>query len=219
MKLSLGYTTLGGNGGISPFNSLFDTPVNLIGKESLKGIDAVVLWGGTDIHPSFYNQKPHPKNQQGELEPQTRDIFEWHLMREAKERGLFIIGVCRGAQFLCTFAGGSLYQHVTGHNTTHEIETFDDKKFFAPADHHQMMNLDNTKYDMLAWSSPRSVLYEREQENISIPGEHITSLEGEPEIVFFEDVNGLAIQPHPEWGRLDSEFNIWLLKTMEGYLK
>lgn len=214
---TLGYTNLG-NGGFNPnikasnpFYDTFDNYVNLSRENKLEECDAIVLWGGEDIHPSFYKQKAHHKNQADGYYPSTRDLLEWHLMRMAYEEKIPIIGVCRGAQILCCFAGGSLYQHVTGHEAGHELETYDDLTFNrVAANHHQMMNLDNTKYELLAWCDMKSQLYEGEEKGVDKRGDHLQALEGDPEVVYFPDVLGLACQPHPEWEAQDSAFNKWL---------
>jgi len=172
-----------------------------------------MLWGGTYVHASFYKQKSHPWNQQHGDEPIERDLAEWHMMREAIYMKIPIIGICRGAQFLCVMAGGSLYQHVRGHNIRHGITTFDKQQFIAEASHHQMMNLDDTNHELLAWASngPLSQIYEREVSGRSNPGAHLEA--GEPEVVYFPEIKGLAIQPHPEWHNSDGDtFVNWILK-------
>lgn len=220
-RLLLGMSPFGSHGGtyyysrskMYPFDNIFDAYKDPT-EYGLDGCDALLLWGGTDIHSSFYKQKRHPLNQQSHNEPMERDIVEWHLMREAYDKKIPIIGICRGAQFLCVFAGGSLYQHVYGHSSAHEITTYDNEKINAPADHHQMMDLDGVEHELLAWSSKsRSDVYEKEEKGRSMPGKHLEL--GEPEVVYFPKVKGLAIQPHPEWSNAsDHPFNLWIMKEI-----
>ena len=81
---------------ILPFDEIFKAKFNAITKGSLEGADALVLWGGEDIHPSFYKEPPHPRNETQTKHPSYRDMVEWELMREAYFRDIPIISVCRG---------------------------------------------------------------------------------------------------------------------------
>lgn len=82
-------------------------------------LDAVVLAGGPDVGPDRYGAAPHPRT--GEPRPQ-RDAAELAVVRRALERGMPVLGVCRGAQVLNVALGGTLVQHVpdavghSGHN-------------------------------------------------------------------------------------------------------
>jgi gamma-glutamyl-gamma-aminobutyrate hydrolase PuuD len=158
--------------------------------QDLRENDILIVWGGADIHPSFYNKK-HSKFSGASREPSQRDRAEWALMHRAKELGLPIIGVCRGGQMLSALAGGSLIQHVNGHGGYHDVTTYDNKKFRVNSLHHQMMHPLNTNHSVIAWSShKRSDVYYDEDTNVDVTVE--------PEFIHFHDVKGFAIQWHPE---------------------
>jgi gamma-glutamyl-gamma-aminobutyrate hydrolase PuuD len=82
-------------------------------------LDAVVLAGGPDVGPGRYGAAPHPRT--GEPRP-VRDAAELAVLHRALERGIPVLGVCRGAQILNVGLGGTLVQHVpdavghSGHN-------------------------------------------------------------------------------------------------------
>jgi putative glutamine amidotransferase len=81
----------------------------------LDHLDGLVLTGGYDLDPASYGQQPHPKTDQPRT---TRDAMEFALLRGALERGLPVLGICRGIQLLNVAYGGTLHQHlpdVLGH--------------------------------------------------------------------------------------------------------
>jgi putative glutamine amidotransferase len=79
---------------------------------SLNGIDGVVLSGGRDVHPSRYRQQMGPHTI--ELDP-DRDELEDRLLREALDTDLPVLAICRGLQFFNVVHGGTLLQHIEGH--------------------------------------------------------------------------------------------------------
>ena len=219
-KLTLAYSPYGGqNDNIRPFDAVFQEKFNPVQQGSLNGADALLLWGGTDIDPSFYNQKPHPKtdHQVGNNGPSLRDLVEWELMREAHRRKIPIIGVCRGAQFLCVFSGGSLIQDVKGHYSAHGITTFDGLSMHASANHHQMMNPLKGTYDLLAWAEEQCGKDKEIEGGRPATGE-LVDKKIDPEVLWFPEIKGLAIQPHPEWMPPEAAFPTWCNKQIKSFM-
>ena len=195
-KLILGYMP-GGTGQIRPFHHTFNYAQDVT-KRGFDNVDAIVVWGGEDIDPSFYKEKPN-RHTQAQRGPTERDRAEWSAMKYAKMNGIPIIGVCRGAQFLCVASGGKLVQHVTGHvGGQHNIMFADDGLdiMSVTSCHHQMMYPWKTDYQLLAWSTQRlSTTYQGEdQKEIRECHTHF-----EPEVVYFPKTRGFAVQGHPEW--------------------
>ncbi len=79
-------------------------------RAQVETIDALLLTGGEDVFPYNYGQEPHPKL--GEVFPK-RDEYDAVLLKEAKKRGIPILGVCRGLQIINAFEGGTLYQDMS----------------------------------------------------------------------------------------------------------
>lgn len=77
--------------------------------EVIARLDALVLSGGSDIDPEYYQQQPHPHTR---VVRPRRDDWELRLLRCALDAGLPVLGVCRGAQLLNVALGGTLDQHV-----------------------------------------------------------------------------------------------------------
>ena len=89
---------------VPPDPLLADGPDDL-----LDGVDALLLSGGADIDPANYGQEP---DQWLEETQPLRDAVELALVRRALERGIPILGICRGLQVLAVAVGGTLFQHL-----------------------------------------------------------------------------------------------------------
>jgi putative glutamine amidotransferase len=79
--------------------------------ERLEPFDGLMLLGGSDVDPAFYGQEPAEETYG--IDPDA-DRFELALVRTAIERGMPVLGICRGLQLLNVALGGSLDQHITG---------------------------------------------------------------------------------------------------------
>ncbi len=220
--LTLGYSpydTPSGNP-TRPFDKLYSSNSNLKYRDSLVGVDSILLWGGSDICTGFYDNGKYVGSS-GPGVATERDLFEWHLLREAYQNNIPIIGVCRGAQLACVFSGGELIQHVTGHHTHHEIKTYDNFTLNVTSSHHQMMfpyYLEAEDYDLLAWcESPLSTVYQPANKG------HCQDMEkqiySEPEIVYFSKTKALAIQSHPEWEGNGPGYQDWLISEIQTTFK
>jgi putative glutamine amidotransferase len=71
--------------------------------------DGVMLTGGGDIGSLRYGEEPHVKSK---WQDSVRDEMELDATRLALERGLPILGICRGIQLLNVAMGGTLVQDV-----------------------------------------------------------------------------------------------------------
>jgi len=88
-------------------------PVNLpAGTATLPEIDGLLLPGGWDVDPSRYGEEPDPKL--GPIDKELDDT-ELRLFTQARDRGLPVMGICRGQQVINVAMGGSLIQHLEGH--------------------------------------------------------------------------------------------------------
>ncbi|WP_091813401.1 gamma-glutamyl-gamma-aminobutyrate hydrolase family protein [Marinobacter mobilis] len=72
-------------------------------------LDGLVLSGGSHIHPGRYGQEPEVTARYDF----PRDETDWQLLRQAEQLHLPVLGICRGAQLINVYRGGSLCQDVT----------------------------------------------------------------------------------------------------------
>jgi len=77
-------------------------------EELLDTVDALLLSGGQDMNPARYGQD----NTSSRGPREDSDEFDLAIARAALDRGLPILGVCRGAQVLNVAMGGDLKQEV-----------------------------------------------------------------------------------------------------------
>lgn len=175
---------------------------------------ALIIWGGSDIHPDYYKRPMHSSTYPGGM----RDKIEWSLIQRAIELGIPIFGICRGAQFLAAANGGWLIQNVRGHagHGGHTVTTHDGETFTVNSIHHQMM-VPTGNFELVAWSTERRAekhkLDNQPAYGIDNDEEWIPPVGWqEPEFVYFPDINGYAIQWHPEGMRSESAATKYILE-------
>lgn len=78
-------------------------------EEMFSSLDGLLLTGGGDINPLFYQEEPLPAL--GNLSA-LRDQYDLMLLKMAYDRQLPIFGICRGHQVINVFFGGTLYQDI-----------------------------------------------------------------------------------------------------------
>lgn len=70
--------------------------------------DILIFTGGEDVHPSIYNEEDYYCYETN-LE---RDLFEREVLLEAVKRGIKVLGICRGHQFINAVLNGKLSQDI-----------------------------------------------------------------------------------------------------------
>lgn len=163
--------------------------------KNLKDADILCLNGGADIGTEIYNEVPVDS-----FIPRLmsrRDSAEIEKYKAAKELGLFIFGICRGAQLITCLEGGSLWQHVDKHYGDHPItDNYTGKTYRTTSIHHQMMRPPKGVPHQIIAScnlSTYKVCQSKEWEHKYAQGDP------DPEVIWYPDARALCVQGHPEY--------------------
>lgn len=81
----------------------------VMAREVVARVDALVVAGGADVQAGLYGAAAHPSSQDARPD---RDAWETALVRAAEEADLPVLGICRGMQVMAVAAGGRLEQHL-----------------------------------------------------------------------------------------------------------
>lgn len=160
--------------------------------------EIVLFTGGEDVSPYLYGDKAHAYTGNSP----ERDQYEAQLFSSCVDRGIPMVGICRGGQFLNVMSGGRMMQHCDGHTQAHEIEDLDTgESIYVSSTHHQIM-LPGDKSEVVA-VSVRPVGCEWFDGNIA----RRESVDNTAEVVFYADTKSLCFQPHPEFGTFDNGYS------------
>ncbi|MCG6205584.1 gamma-glutamyl-gamma-aminobutyrate hydrolase family protein [Rhodopseudomonas sp. HC1] len=79
-------------------------------EELLDIVDGILLTGGrANVHPTHFNTEPNPKH---EPYDEARDGLALQLVRTCVDRGIPLLGICRGLQEMNVAFGGSLHPEI-----------------------------------------------------------------------------------------------------------
>ena len=162
--------------------------------KTLQDADVVLYTGGADISPQLYGE-PSMASTYVSYQQDTSDQETYH---EALRLKKFQVGICRGAQFLSTMAGGKLWQDVDKHaGPNHEVEdTMTKTKVMVSSLHHQGIVLP-LGAELLAWCN-------RSTHKVSNGRLWDSKISPEPsvdvEAFWIGKTKALGVQWHPECG-------------------
>ncbi len=202
------YHIVGHNNAIVRFFTEMDYKLS-----SAQKADILVFTGGADISSRLYNEKSIRVYEQNSLS--QRDLEETAIYYRYPEKGK--IGICRGAQLLFVLNGGTLWQDVDKHTTSHPIFLKGGQTYEVTSTHHQMMkDISNrhNPYTIRGWAF-KSTLYSSEHTSRSYPRTLYGKTPRDLEIVWFEKTRSYCFQPHPELSLFkycqDAEMNTGML--------
>jgi len=102
-------------------------------KGIIEDCDGVVISGGIDVHPGYYNSNNFVYPNMPQHFYEKRDAFEKSVFVHAQKRKIPVLGVCRGMQLINCILGGSLQQDLAGKNSIHKAIVDDNKHQFDKA--------------------------------------------------------------------------------------
>lgn len=170
----------------------------------MEDADLVVFTGGEDVTPALYGEPAHPSTSCNPL----RDKLEANEFWNARLFDKKLVGICRGAQFLCVMAGGRLVQDQQPQPHYHWMETSDGQRILVSSTHHQAQYPWNLTYDdflIKGYTFQLSKWHEdgRRKEivndTIAIDGWADGQHGIEVEVCKYLKIKALGIQPHPEY--------------------
>jgi anthranilate/para-aminobenzoate synthase component II len=159
--------------------------------ESMLFADLVLFAGGEDVNPALYKSPAHHTTYFNV----HRDNCEMEEFKKSLSLKKPMIGICRGAQFLCVMANGVLIQHQS-HPGVHEMITNNGDIIEVSSSHHQCQfpfNMSGDSYKILGWARNLSPFH------LDGHGMEMGHGETECENVFYPKINALCIQNHPEY--------------------
>jgi putative glutamine amidotransferase len=161
----------------------------------LDGYAGLLLTGGVDVNPALYGAAAAPETDKPDDE---RDQVELDLIREAIDRDLPVLAICRGQQILNVYHGGTLIQHLP--STSHHVRR-------TPRNPAQPAHEVDVVPGTLLWSlvsEPNLRVNSRHHQALERLGEHLTISARDVEDGVIEAVERsdrtfmLAVQWHPE---------------------
>ena len=178
--------------------------------------DLIVFTGGTDVDPHIYGEDRMALTDNPDKE---RDDVEIDVFNAAIGMDKAMVGICRGAQFLCVMNLGQLIQHVDNHSRSHlAYSPNTDISMTVTSSHHQMMLPNpNVDHETLLYAKGLSNLYMTEGV-MSLPKDEGGKVI-EPEVILWRGSKCLAHQPHPEWMEEESTYHQYFLYTVEKLLE
>lgn len=209
-------------GGDLSYFKAFDTEFFELYYDVFNKPDLVCFTGGTDVNPELYGESPHPKTGRPDIH---RDKMESRAFEASIEFNIPMVGICRGAQFLCVMNGGKLIQHVNNHaiGGMHIMEyytpdgEYHTKVIKVTSTHHQMAypwSLPKDSYSIVGWTDSLATSYE------GVPDGYADEIEDgiEPEVIHYTKTNCLGVQGHPEYVTKEHEFHKYFNRAVLHYL-
>jgi len=182
-----------------------------------ESIRCAVFTGGSDVDPSMYGHKKLPLTGSDI----KRDHHEKAVFDKLLKNDIPMFGICRGSQFLCAMAGGTLVQHMF-HPSRHDLRILRDGREELSGDEQRVIAVNSTHHQMqvppegaevIAVAEPRmSYTYDYAGEKPDFKPEY------EYEVVYYPNIKALGAQYHPEVMPEESEGFLYYQELLEHFM-
>lgn len=181
--------------------------------------DGIVLTGGVDTHPRFYDNERLDYPNKPEKWNELRDEFEMHVFETALNFNCPVLGICRGHQLINVALGGKLFQDLEeGGNKDHRRHADVDGE-------HEIKVVENSLLHKIAKTSTGKVNSAHHQ-GISVLSDELMANSYAPDNVIegaeWKNKDGnawlLTVQWHPERMK-DREENPFAKNIRDSFLK
>jgi gamma-glutamyl-gamma-aminobutyrate hydrolase PuuD len=191
--------------------------------------DIVQFTGGEDVSPDLYDQHKHPSTRNNT----SRDDKEIEIFEEALHLNKFMVGICRGAQFLHVMSGYPLFQDVEDHIGEHGVyDEIHDIYCTVTSTHHQQMLMPypygNDVFVLLSSEMSKKAKHYMSSLNkptkeldLNFGGVSSCVLMKDVEAVYHRSTRAMCFQPHPEFTGAKSTFEVFsrlLLWSLNRYI-
>lgn len=173
-------------------------------RAGLDTAQIIVFNGGEDIGTSIYGEQPI--HHSIPLARSERDMYEIGIFTKYKDPSILKVGICRGSQLLNCLNGGTLWQDVNHHGSSHDMIVLSTGETIrVTSTHHQMMR-PGAGGEVLGTAA-------RATRKLADGVQHGNE-EPDIEIVWYPATSTLCIQGHPEYvpGSQFAEFSIALIR-------
>lgn len=190
----------------------------VVADHYLEGMSGMVLQGGSDVCPSWYNQE----NRNAKQVQRHRDIFEIALVKRCYKRGIPMLGLCRGMQLINVALGGTLHQELPADRFNKHIhidgDDFDNFALENMKECHHDIHLQEDGVLYSIYNEPKLLVNSYHHQGVDTLAENLREEASSPDGLiesFSQEEKGiLGLQWHPELDIQHPEnvklFRLWL---------
>jgi putative glutamine amidotransferase len=169
-------------------NKLIENHINLI--------SGLILSGGGDVDPLYFNKEPNPSC--GLITPE-RDFYEIELIKKYEKTGKPLLAICRGVQVLNIAYGGSIYQDIYSELQKELIKHEQLAPKWYPT-HSVEINTESKLYKIFKEKIIRVNSFHHQAVNIPADDFNVTAVssDGIIEAIEHKNLDWIGVQWHPE---------------------